>query len=135
MLHAAVFASAGAADPQTNRARNTKHTPQDSTFLPYGRFFMVNSSYAMDSGAQYKNKATSKNVISVKTQIYTQLKLLDSCFRGSDRLGIIRGCYKNNISKYKWEEFLPIHLFPFSLRSCRLLVFYALILGKVQGIF
>jgi len=35
--------------------------------------------------------ATSKNVIPVKTGIYNQLKLLDSRFRGSDRLGIIRG--------------------------------------------
>ena len=39
-------------------------------------------------------KATSKNVIPVKTRIYNQLKLLDSRFRGSDRLGIIRGSLK-----------------------------------------
>ena len=42
-----------------------------------------------------KYKATSKNVISVKTGIYTQLKLLDSRFRGSDRLGIISRLLKN----------------------------------------
>jgi len=36
--------------------------------------------------------ATSKNVIPAKAGIHKFLTLLDSRLRGSDKLGIIRGC-------------------------------------------
>jgi len=40
-------------------------------------------------------KATSKNVIPGKPGIQNFLKSLDSCFRRSDEIGIIRGSLKN----------------------------------------
>ena len=50
--------------------------------------------YEVPAIAASRFKATSKNVIPVKTGIYNQLELLDSRFRESDRLGIIRGSLK-----------------------------------------
>ena len=62
-----------------------------------------------------KSKATSKNVIPAKAGIHKFLILLDSRLRGSDKLGIIRGCRKSIFSferaKAGSEMALPLRNF------------------------
>jgi len=54
----------------------------------------MSNTKAQSSNFETKLKATSKNVIPAKAGIHNKMKLLDSRLRGSDRIGIIRGCLK-----------------------------------------